>query len=98
MRLFHVRLNSWNVVLCTAVNNVLYNNKHTEQQCNILGGEVVTIEGNKICRFNTTSCSNDWLQYKNWSTTIPATSAYPTRGYGGEEQFIQALILGQIHQ
>jgi len=77
---FSCTADSWNAVLCAKMDNVLYNNKHTEQQCRIWGGEMVTVEGDKkICKFNMPSCQGDWLQHENWSTTV-ANSANQHQG------------------
>ncbi|MEK7203430.1 MAG: hypothetical protein AAB653_03875, partial [Patescibacteria group bacterium] len=58
--------------------NYLVNLNHTETDCANAGGEVVDDgQGNKMCRFNTSSCLSGWTQYQNWSETIA----------GGYEEF-----------
>ncbi|MDD2909484.1 MAG: hypothetical protein PHU74_00985 [Candidatus Pacebacteria bacterium] len=62
---------------------LLYDKFHSETQCNILGGDVVTVEGNiKICKFyNVQVCPNGWTQYKNWSKTRSDTISATRKSY-----------------
>ena len=66
-------------VLCaTTEESFLINSIHTESQCNIIGGDVVTVESNiKICKFyNSQTCPSGWTQYNNWSKTEVNTVSY----------------------
>ena len=50
----------------------LVNELHSSNQCENLGGEVVTdSEDNKFCRFEANSCPEGWFQYENWQTLGP---------------------------
>jgi len=49
---------TWSEVICAKMGDPLYGQKHTESQCNALGGTAVTVEGDvRICKFPvTTQC------------------------------------------
>tara|TARA_B100000745_G_C20078269_1_gene368304 strand:+ start:221 stop:889 length:669 start_codon:yes stop_codon:yes gene_type:complete len=47
----------------------LFANQHTETQCTSLGGEVVAVGGETICRFPQNSCPSGWTNFSDWSTT-----------------------------
>ena len=64
----------WDAAICAQSGTPLLNEKHTEEDCENWGGEVVTVEQSvKICRFNRATCPPRWFQYKNWSTTTDNT-------------------------
>ncbi|HOA47367.1 MAG TPA: hypothetical protein PKH73_00440, partial [Candidatus Pacearchaeota archaeon] len=66
--------NQWDAAICAQSGTPLVNGKHTEEDCENWGGEVVTVEQSvKICRFNRATCPPRWFQYKNWSTTTANT-------------------------
>ncbi|MDD4358649.1 MAG: hypothetical protein PHY30_02420 [Candidatus Pacebacteria bacterium] len=59
-------------ILCGVMEEpLLLNNFHSEMQCEILKGDVTTVEDSvKLCKFyNVQVCPNGWTQYKNWSKT-----------------------------
>lgn len=52
----------------------LFNGLHSSQQCENLGGEVMTDgEDNRFCRLNSNSCPSGWSQYENWRTASSQT-------------------------
>lgn len=73
---------TWSEVICAKIGEPLYGSIHTVDQCELLNGEVVSDGTNSFCRFDSGTCPTDsaWTQYKNWSTTIPATASLPDLG------------------
>ncbi|HOI59935.1 MAG TPA: hypothetical protein PKU93_01270 [Candidatus Pacearchaeota archaeon] len=68
----------WTAAICAKVGQPLYNSEHTVDQCEFWNGTVVSDGVDTFCRFDSGVCPATWKQFKNWSTTIPATSGYPT--------------------
>ena len=66
--------------------DMLVNGFHTEQQCETLGGEVVTEDGATFCRFDNGSCPSGWNVYDNWRTTTSNTcsAGFCSCSTGGE--------------
>lgn len=46
---------------------------HSSAQCSSLWGSVTNINGNKVCKFNRSSCPSGWTRWGNWSTTSSKT-------------------------
>ena len=64
----------WDEVICGKIigesSPWLVNNKHTWRNCDDNDGAVVDDgSGNKMCRFNQSSCPGGWTQFEGWSTT-----------------------------
>jgi len=63
------------------LSSLLYNGQHTVDDCTSAGGQVVEVEGVKICRFQRSTCPlsgtsysiSEWTQYKDWSETSAKT-------------------------
>lgn len=60
-------------LMCGCNTGPLVEDKHAEQRCKDLHGEVVTEGGNKFCRFNGDTCPKAWNKYQRWAETSPKT-------------------------
>lgn len=51
----------------------LYDSIHSTDDCTAAGGTVQQDGTDKFCKFDRTSCSSGWTQFKNWTTTTAKT-------------------------